>query len=315
MSESATAAAAAALAASYERLLALVGHGQSLHAVIDPVLGDPFQAETARSAAVAIAVRHPEMKAAQFPYLLPLGDFGRDDVIDRSLAASLRQAMRGDEEKPQGRSICGWVVTDAAPGVLAAHLAERARLRVGQEMKLLRFWDPRVLDLLQASLKPAQVDALLGPARSWSWLARDGSLRSIARSESAASHVSESNGWQFDSLQVRSLFQAEHVNRTLDVLQDMGHAVVDADLVTRVAHLIGRGAKEWGLETDRDQVTYALYGVLVGEGFDRVEDVRAAMAEAWAEGMSPIDALDRFDEQYWTRLGEGPRSDAPTRTV
>jgi hypothetical protein len=294
--------------ASREQLLALSHRERStsLYLLVDPVMGDPISEEPARRSAIALPIRHPELKDAYRPYLVRLGDFGRDRTIEKSIAISTRQAMRDEQEKSLGRTVCGWLAVDGPVNPLASHLSNCARVHVQQEVKLLRFWDPRVLDLLAALLKPAQVDALLGPALSWSWLARDGSLRSLVQRAPPTSAVDGARTFRLERSQINALLQAEYVNRTLDVLQDMGHDVVADDVAAGVSRLVARGARDWSLVSDRDRVTFALYGMLVGDGFDRVPEVHEVMSQALMREQSPIEALDRFEQSYWEKLGQVP---------
>ncbi|SDY78825.1 protein of unknown function [Lysobacter sp. yr284] len=273
----------------------------SIYLLVDTTLGDPLANVATRATAVAVPIRHPDLKRDHHPYLLRLGEIGRDPAIDTSLALGLAQALRSPEGLALGRSICLWLVSDSDIDVVAHHLAARAKVRVGSETRLFRFWDPRVMDALEHLLRPMQAGSLLGPVSSCLWLTRSGSLASL-RVADAKSDEAIVDGLRLDQRQLDHLARVELINRALDVLQDMERTVLGAEVRTVLGGLIEKGAREWTLRTDRELVTYALYGVLVHQRFDREPGVAEAMDQARRAGTSPIDALEQFDESYWQAL-------------
>jgi hypothetical protein len=272
-----------------------------LHVLVDMVLGDPLADAATRSNAAALPIKHPDMKADHQPYLLKLGDFGRDLAIEKSLSLGLGQALRSSDELMQGRSICLWILSDANSEELALHLASQARIGVGRDMKLFRFWDPRVMDTLEHMLRPEQVNNLLGPASTCLWLNRAGDFAELRVADDSSTNGALP-GIRLDNHQLDLLRNVELVNRALDVLQDMGKPVVGAQLRLDLDGILAKGGREWKLQTDRELVTYAMYGYLIGAEFDQVAEVRDAMLEADNAGTSPVDALDQFDERYWQTL-------------
>lgn len=275
-------------------------HGR-LHVLVDTVLGDPLADAATRCDATALPIKHPDLKADHRPYLLTLGDFGRDLAIEKSLSLGLGQALRSADELMQGRSICLWILSDADSEDLALHLASQARVRIERDMKLFRFWDPRVMDTLEHLLRPEQVNNLLGPVSTCLWLNRAGEFAALRADEDFSSNGALP-GIRWDNHQLDLLKNVELVNRALDVLQDMGKPVVGAQLRLDLDGILAKGARDWKLQTDRELVTYAMYGHLIGAQFDRVAEVRDAMLEAENAGTSPVDALDQFDEHYWQNL-------------
>lgn len=286
-----------------DRLLDLTSRSpySGLHVLVDTVLGDPLADAATRSDAIALPIKHQDLKADHQPYLLKLGDFGRDLAIEKSLSLALGQALRCADELTLGRSICLWILSDADSEELALHLAGQSRVRVGRDMKLFRFWDPRVMDTLEHLLRPEQANNLLGPASTCLWLNRAGEFAALRVADDFPKNGT-SSGIQLDNRQLDLLKNVELVNRALDVLQDMGKPVVGTQVRLDLDGIIAKGAREWKLQTDRELVTYAMYAHLIGAQFDQVTEVRDAMLEAKNAGTSPVDALDQFDERYWQTL-------------
>jgi Domain of unknown function (DUF4123) len=275
---------------------------RSLHVVVDRVLADPLSDECQRASRTEIPIKHDEIKKQHQPYLLQLGHVGRDETVRKTLELGLKQALRGVEERPYGRTICGWIAFDVPVDRVARHLGKSALLRTNKGVRVFRFWDPRVFDLLSPSLSADQIKALLGPVSSWCWLGRDGSLRTMVRGYQSSSRSMDQTQLSLGADQITSLSIAEYVNRTLDVLQDMGKDVSDTRLPARLAQSMMYGSIQWKLGTDFEYVTYALYCVLVGQDFDKAPKVFEVMRRANVTGASPIEALNSFDESYWDLL-------------
>lgn len=273
--------------------------GINLYLLVDPATSDPLATLPARTHAIPVRVRHPELSARQLPYLIKLGDLGRDEAADHSIALSLAQAARTPEMQESGRSVCGWLQSDLPIDALAVQLASCATLPIDRQLRLFRYWDPRTLDLLRELLEPHQRNALLGTVSAWWWVARDGSLRSM-RNDRAGSSVPFSPTPD----QVAALRHAHILNRVLDVLQDMQHGVTAPGLATRVLDSVFGGKEKWQFESERDSVMYALYGLLVHPRFDRDTRVKQVMQQAHLEKTSAMDALGVFDDEFWGSLKE-----------
>ena len=91
-----------------------------LYVLVDPTLGDTLQDVPTHADRMPLPIRYRELNAEQRPYLLRLGDFGRDDAIERSVSLAVAEAMSASRERPPVRSICGWLQGGIASA--ASHL-------------------------------------------------------------------------------------------------------------------------------------------------------------------------------------------------
>lgn len=274
-------------------------HGR-LCVLIDPILVDPLRDAPTRAEAIVLPLRRRDLKDEQRPYLLALGDFGRDQAIESSIGVAISEAMHLDDSAPRARSVCGWI-RSGSPKELASHMAGCAALTLQGESRMLRHWDPRIMDILAALVNPTQRQCLLRHATARYWLRRDGAIQSIVLDQAAAEPEAAS-ALRLDDGQLDLLVQAGYVNRALDVLQEMGHDMA-ALSPAKLARNLRAGMQSWRLDTERDRVMYLVYVAMVGEGFDRTPEVHARMLAAQASGSSVMDALDAFDDAYWQSLG------------
>jgi hypothetical protein len=274
----------------------------TLYALVDCALHDPLADMPERENAIAVPVRHPDVADARRPYLLALGEFGRDRRIDETLQLACDQARRHASQRAHGRSICGWLAASGSPHTLAWQLAKASHQMIEGHSRLFRYWDPRVLDVLPGLLETTQAQALFRPVSGWWWLDRNAALRGAALQRAGHEASAVPAAFKLAPAQIERLRQVESVNRCLDVWQDLQHDPEADGVRDRIARLIAAGTRKWGLQTDREQVSYALYALLVHVGFDEDAEARAAMQAARAAGTSPIEALVRFDEAYWDRL-------------
>ncbi|WP_427306815.1 DUF4123 domain-containing protein [Cupriavidus sp. H39] len=273
--------------------------GAKLYVLVDTVLHDPLARVPAREKAVSLPISYAGIPSDRRPYLAPLGDIGRDFSLDDSLSVAIEQALREEDHREFGRSVCGWVASHATTEILAKRLAECSVMGVNYQRRLFRYWDPRVLDLLSWALTSKQRENFFSCASGWWWLGRDASLRKVIALESdswCSSQVVLGN----EQLQV--LMLAESTNRTLDVLQDMDHASFTSELQQRVAKAMRKAVETWELDTQEEQIRYALFAVLIGPEFDAHPLVRGAMLKAKEERRSPLSGLDAFTDDWWSSL-------------
>lgn len=274
-------------------------HEGKLHLLVDTALEDPCADWEKRPYAQILKIRHPALRKQERPYLLPLGDFGRDDAIDKSITLAMAQAARTSRDHTRGRSICGWIMFTGNAQIIADRLSRHASQIVDRKRRLFRFWDPRVMDMMEGGLEPRQNAALLAGVTGWWWLGRDLQLKAL----SSGSEVSgEAAGFALTEAQIRIMRWAEPINRTLDVLQDMGHDVSSPGLDGGVREALSRGERTWALESIGELVQYALCTILVHRSFDEHPEVRTRMREAQSVGCSPLSALDAFEKDDWNRI-------------
>jgi hypothetical protein len=274
----------------------------SWYVLVDCALHDPLAGMPERENAIVVPVRHPDVADARRPYLLALGEFGRDRRIDETLQLACDQARRHASQRAHGRSVCGWLAASGSPHTLAWQLAKASQQMIEGHARLFRYWDPRVLDVLPGLLETSQAQALFRPVSGWWWLDRNAALRCAPLQRAGHDTGAAPAAFKLAPTQIERLRQVESVNRCLDVWQDLRHDPEAEGVRDRIARLIAAGTAKWDLQTDRDQVSYALYALLVHGGFDEDAEARAVMLAARAAGTSPIEALAQFDEAYWDRL-------------
>lgn len=273
-------------------------HGKRLYILVDPMLGDPFP--DASGSKVPLPIIHSGLHASQRPYLLPSNRRGK--LLAASVELASLEAQRLRDDMPGARTLCGWLFTSIASDRVAEHLAAQALLPSLEGTRLLRYWDPRVMDLLHDLLTPSQASGLRGPANGWYWVARNGRLQNLSSPD-------PDNRWKpslklsLSDEQFAVLQQMPTINLTLDILQDQGHDLAQPSPLQLARHLRS-GRHVWGIESEREQVIYALHCVLVGEQFDRIPEVHHAMLSAFTQGRSVIDALEQFDDAYWQNHGK-----------
>lgn len=273
--------------------------GVKLYVLVDTALHDPLDLEPARSKAVTLPISYAGLPTDRRPYIAPLGDIGRDLSLDKSLGVAIEQALREEDQREFGRSVCGWVASHAPPEILAKRLAERSIMTVAYQRRLFRYWDPRVLDLLSWILTSNQREDFFSCVSGWWWLGRDMKLESVISVESDSRWSSQV---ALDNEQLPLLTLAESTNRTLDVLQDMNHVPCTPRLQQCVAKAVTKALETWGLDTQEEQIRYALFAVLIGLEFDEHPLVREAMLNARRESKSPLCGLDSFTDSWWTSL-------------
>jgi hypothetical protein len=304
------AAAAHARFAGDHRLLALrnrlfadaaplMERGMRLHVLVDPVLVDPLEDAPGRQQAVPLPLTGRHDDRTRHPYLLALGDIGRDEIIDRALDLDWAEATRHVERETRGSTVCALLACEPEhTAEVARSLAEFSRRRAAsRQQPFLRLWDPRVAELLMPLLSATASRELTGGAAAWWTLDRRGELVGHFAIDGAA-RTDGDRVWQSPAV-VDILASAGAINGVLNALQDAGVAPSRFPSTSTLLALIARARSQWGLADDFDLIQFALHGVLVRADFDADPDVRAAMSQARARGDSCIEALNSFDESHW----------------
>lgn len=264
--------------------------------LVDPVLSDLPQ-YLSDGSPVPLPVSHPELRSDLHPYLLPLGEPGRDPEVEALVKQAIAEALRRGPEKDGRRSICGWVFSDLPVQELAAQLARHTSVVVKRKRRLLRIWDPRTLDLLALLLGPEQQQTLVGPLGDWRWLGRSAEV----------SRLPAARGTPADSLvlhqdQIEMLLNSEAIHQVLDVLQDLGRDASSESVGRAVLTAVRRGVARWGLTEKADLVEFALHATLIGAEFDSDEEVQSAMQKAASAGRPAVRPLAEFNEERWQQV-------------
>ncbi|CAB3922156.1 MULTISPECIES: DUF4123 domain-containing protein [Achromobacter] len=293
----------------YERLLAAAARTPSsaLYVLVDPTIEDPLAHAARRESAVALPLDRGRFLAGHCPYLLALGDFGRDDAIELSIAAACAAAAPGHTH----RAVCGWIASPVAPTALARHLARMARCLVPDRADpvTLRHWDPRVAEVLAEVLSEDQLRQWLAPVQAYWRPCRAAGELAVQYERPAAAGAPQAGPAAplvLDRAQCAVLERAGWVNQALDALAEAGHDMAEARLRERADRQVARAQARWGLETDTDIVDFALHGLLVHPHFDQHPDVRHAMATVQASGVAAVAALNDITEEQWNRVRQWP---------
>lgn len=272
-------------------------HGWTTFMLIDPILGDPLGdiggEERERT---SLPINPTLMSEVHFPYLIMLGEVGRDSLIDSALERAIDEVDGRQGLVAGARSVCAFFVTKHSSKMVAKRLAESASVRVDGERRLFRFWDPRVMDLLTRFAGSDEIETLLSPAERWCWIARDGRAESLTM-------VAESQNSKLQLLNTERFLNFGRINKFFDVLKSDAFAIRKIDCVS-VDRIMRKGLEKWLLQSDYEVVSYALHSILLGEGFDDDEQVRWHMDNGIREGRSPVVELEALSEVFWTALSE-----------
>lgn len=293
----------------YQQLLAAasrLSHSR-LYVLIDPTIEDPLAHAADRGQAVALSLDRSHFLAEHCPYLLELGEFGRDGAIELSVHAACAAAGPGQTHRP----VCGWIASPVAAPELARHLARMARCLVPDRAApvTLRHWDPRVAEVLAQVLSSDQMDQWLAPVQAcWRPGRAAGELELQYERPAAAGapQAGPAAPLVLDHAQCAVLERAGWVSQALDALAEAGHDMAEAGLRARADRLVARAQARWGLETDTDIVDYTLHGLLVHPHFDQHPDIRHAMATVQANGIAAVAALNDITEEQWNRVRQWP---------
>lgn len=267
----------------------------SVFIFVDPILGDPFGSIDGHArVCTRIPVNERLMSESDRPYLIPVDEVGRDVLIE----VALQRAIDEWECKPGfqagARSVCAFIVTTVPAIDLARGLGRSAQILLDGRMRLFRFWDPRVMDLLPSFMQEEGVQEMLIPSIRWCWISRDGRVKSINIEEGM------SHGRQSLELNGEVFANFGRINKVLDALpKSSASPSIDCSSIDR---FIRKGQKRWRLESDYEVVSYALHCILIGDGFDDDTVVRSHMESAVRNGESPVVGLESLDESFWANL-------------
>jgi len=270
-----------------------------LYVLVSPYPEDPLADAPRRAEAIPIPLPARVMEEAHRPYLLPLGDFGRDDTIDTSLDRGWADATRAGGGARGIVTTCAWLVLPMDDVQFIAHRLQDSwcRALTGLPARAYRYWDPRVLALVAEELPPALLHDVTGGAAGWWWLDRQGELQSRPPIPRASAPIDD----HLPERAARLLRHAARINQTLNMLQDSG-GPHDDTVRRQLLPLVERAEETWGMRDESDIARFALYGVLISPQFDdagHYPEANAAMHAALDQGTSPLEALTQFSQEYW----------------
>ena len=275
-----------------------------LYVLVDPALGDPLKDAPSHSCARQLRVDFGDGgRFEKAPYVLPLGEFGRDPNAQMSVEIAIAEALRRPTPHAGqvARSICGWLISTLPVKDLSRQVERNTRMNTGGNRKVFRFWDPRVMDFLDELLESKQKIVLLADMHEWLWLDRRATVKSWRAGDlmQSVQDVPASLGLSIE--QSSALSHGRYANLVLDALQASDWSAPlpsQGSLVQAVRH----GMTRWGIASDQDCVMYALYRVYYGQQFDEAPRVSECMTRARSNGQSPVAALEQVDASVWNTL-------------
>lgn len=183
------------------------------------------------------------------PYLLKPGEMTPDARL-----VALEETVQ--YARDHGRSpFSALLKCDAGSHQVRNHLARMMVRKFEGEQMLFRYYDPRVWNALKWMLSPSQLDALLGPVKSWTALASQG-----GRWQSYESKGHNKDAPQPTSDQLHAISSLASVNRVIERLRQEGEGTEDTALSKRVFDEMER-AREHGLMDSDDKEAYAFASV------------------------------------------------------
>ncbi|MBK0054152.1 hypothetical protein [Stenotrophomonas sp. S39] len=245
--------------------------GGALYLLVDPSLHDPFSGVESGNPRFTLPLPAARFPQGTAPYLLRAGAFGRDPVADLSLQLAIEQAGHSADSSSStsARSMGAWIVLadDQNPMQVASALARSSQLVIQGERRTLRFWDPRVMDLLNGILDTDQHRQLLAPILSYAWMRRDLLIRVQAHEPGQQDPLSPlAAQLQLSTEQVRLIQLLPDVNLVLGSLEKAG-CVHSEDYALDVARNLRAAEDRWQMQEKDDRVAFAICCGVYGDDF------------------------------------------------
>jgi hypothetical protein len=186
------------------------------------------------------------------------------------------------------RDVCALIVSHARLPVLAAHIERRAgkhRMATGENTEF-RFFDPRVMRVLEPMLDKRQRSYLFGPILLWAYVDEHGKCR-IVEHHGRATIIS---GLSLTQIQEASLGMNIHVQRALQQLRKY-RPDWNEDIPHRLTEYVADGICEEGLR-DRDSIpAYGAGRWLIEHGHLKPEHLKQALEKHRATSMDIKSAI------------------------
>lgn len=271
----------------------------ALGVLIDPTLGDPaIEIDVPDGHRHPLRIRHPDLGEDAQPYVVWMDDEHlHERLLSRTTLHAVREAIEGLERPRHRRAVCTWFLGQAVPldklGIVR-NLERRAVLRrSASSPTLFRFYDPRVMDRLDAILRPEQVSTMLGSIAAWCYIDRTGCLQTIKNPSPAGAAEMSTASLVFDEQQWAALLRVDWVGRMLHLARGWGPAGAHVTQEALDAELAR--AQAAGLSGREDCIMFATCAFTLGRQFDHhpfIADILRQSVEtsgAFARGMSALD--------------------------
>ena len=306
--------AQATVAATLERLIGWANQHPDLrcHVLIDPAMRDIQETWELVVPGIGehrtpIALHESLFPEDQRPcfYALDLTKATEHALLESSIGTALEDWHPDAAMLGEGHRICGWLwlPQDISADDLAQHLARQAvQYDLSRNGRiLLRYFDPRVLDLLWQTFAPQQRVALFGPIRAWHFIERTGTLKTLTAPQDANAAAPERlilNEGQWTMISRVGL-----VNQTLALVQAARALPLHQTAANEADHALIR-AQINGLQDEQDLIKFAFLAVTVHPRFDEHSHIRSIL-QAVSEGAEFCAEVQRLTPHQWQQISAG----------
>lgn len=211
------------------------------------------------------------------------------------------------------RSICSWLLPNREEpfkrSEITWHLAQRAVLRRQTSKPMLfRFYDPRVMERLEAILRADQMSELLGPIGAWLYIDRKGHLR-VIENAAVQTRTDASGSSPVDEKQWAAIARIDWIGRMLHLARGWGPAGVQITQDALDAELAR--AQAAGLSGSEDCIMFATCAFTLGGRFDHhplIADILLQSVGAKGMFVRGISALDPNTLSDVAGMSRAPKS-------
>lgn len=262
------------------------GSEHSALASLKSVLGDGAMTRVTR----------PDLPLAPglHPVLVCLGSPG--SVPDAALLELTAQAAEGDMHRRK-RQVCGWLLSEAPPAVIAAHLTALCRLPEASGATAIHpVYEPLRLELLAAMFERAE-QGPWWPIERWVFVTSGGSLASLkGRPRNRRGLPAGAIGVQQDAALIEAVLAAW---RKLPALP--GACEIPPFAAVRAANHLD-DARGLGLKVERDILVMALHLLRLHPRLHTQKAVRDMIDMAIRQQRPLAEMFAHFTDSSWQRL-------------
>ncbi|MEC7118385.1 MAG: hypothetical protein VXW65_00575 [Pseudomonadota bacterium] len=221
-------------------------------------------------------------------------------------------ALAADADPRYGRSICLWLPRPQAwDSASIRPLQKMAQLldHTGQP-RYLRYWDPRVLMILESILTPEQYGRLYQLLHPCFYLDWDGQLCQLTAPSASQQHFplcQTPYQMSLNHAQWQQLEQVLWVNRAIRMVAQWSHELIDESnldkrkLIPRLYQCFQRAAK-YGFLGENDAYVFVTLALTVHWHFDQHPIVQPYLTHPTA--VSLADTLLPISEQQWQSIAQ-----------
>jgi hypothetical protein len=292
-----------------------VHDSRQLLVLFDPAAGevDTPLPEVLKGRVSRARINYQDLASAQQPWCVGIDD---EEHCERFVNETIHDAIRQQQEDCP-RTVCGWMIPSEAllgsqqrfESRFAAGLSATA-VQVDEHGKrcLLRWFDPRVLELIRLWLRSDQTSALLGPVRAWMFIDGAGRLQVLTpevRNDWAAPRI--------DAPQWAKLRRAGLINQLLPLASQWGVPAADKrEIVTLLDHALARSEAQ-GLSSEADAMVFVSCALNVHSRFDEHPAFAALLSRAKGGGAPFSESAAALNESVLEEVAAGRWLDSQRR--